>query len=190
MKNIISAIIVIVCIIVGGIGGNFLKNGAGAPSGTADHTSVPKEKSHAAEKTEEHGSQPAEKKDSHSSKDSHADTDSHGNPTAGAVDYFKFTREFVVPVMRESRVESLVILNINLEVDSRVSSKLFAMEPKIRDNIMTTLIELSNDGSTLEAIANLENYESIRATVLMNLQRIVPEGIRNVLIVDMAKQQL
>lgn len=184
MKNIISAIIVIVCIIVGGIGGNFLKNGAGATSGTADHTSVPKEKSHAAEKTEEHGSQPAEKKDSHSSKDS------HGNPTAGAVDYFKFTREFVVPVMRESRVESLVILNINLEVDSRVSSKLFAMEPKIRDNIMTTLIELSNDGSTLEAIANLENYESIRATVLMNLQRIVPEGIRNVLIVDMAKQQL
>lgn len=178
MKNIISAIIVIVCIIVGGIGGNFLKNGAGAPSGTADHTSVPKEKSHAAEKTKEHGSEPAETKDS------------HGNPTAGAVDYFKFTREFVVPVMRESRVESLVILNINLEVDSRVSSKLFAMEPKIRDNIMTTLIELSNDGSTLEAIANLENYESIRATVLMNLQRIVPEGIRNVLIVDMAKQQL
>ena len=184
MKNIISAVIVIVCIIVGGIGGNFLKNGAGAPSGTSDHTSAPKDKSHTAEKAGGHGSEPTEKKDSHAAKES------HGSPASGAVDYFKFTREFVIPVMRESRVESLVILNINLEVDSNVTSKLFAMEPKIRDNIMTTLIELSNDGSTLEAIANLENYESIRATVLMNLQKIVPEGIKNVLIVDMAKQQL
>ena len=184
MKNIISAVIVIVCIIVGGIGGNFLKNGAGATSGASDHTSTPKDKSHAAEKAGGHGSEPAEKKDSHAAKDS------HGSPASGSVDYFKFTREFVIPVMRESRVESLVILNINLEVDSNVTSKLFAMEPKIRDNIMTTLIELSNDGSTLEAIASLENYESIRATVLMNLQKIVPEGIKNVLIVDMAKQQL
>lgn len=184
MKNIISAIVVVVCIVVGGIGGNFLKNGAGASSGVSDHASAPKDKSHAAETAGGHGSEPAAKNDSHGAKDS------HDSPTAGAVDYFKFTREFVVPVMRESRVESLVILNINLEVDSRVSSKLFAMEPKIRDNIMTTLIELSNDGSTLEAIANLENYESIRATVLMNLQKIVPEGIKNVLIVDMAKQQL
>jgi hypothetical protein len=184
MKNIMSAIVVVVCIIVGGIGGNFLKNGSGASSGDAAHDTPSKDKSHGAEKKGGHGAEPADKKDSHGAKDS------HGSLATGGVDYFKFSREFVVPVMRESRVESLVILNINLEVDSSVSSKLFAMEPKVRDNIMTTLVELSNDGSTLEAIANLENYESIRATVLLNLQRIVPEGIRNVLIVDMAKQQL
>jgi hypothetical protein len=184
MKNILSAIVVVVCIIVGGIGGNFLKNGAGAPSGASEHTSAPKDKSQAAKKAGGHGSGPAEKKDSHAAKGN------HGSLAPGTVDYFKFTREFVIPVMRESRVESLVILNINLEVDSNVTSKLFAMEPKIRDNIMTTLIELSNDGATLEAIASLENYESIRATVLMNLQKVVPEGIKNVLIVDMAKQQL
>lgn len=184
MKNIISAIVVIVCIIAGGIGGNFLKNGVGASSGASNPASVPKDQSDMSEKSGQNASEQVGKEDSRGAKDS------HGNMAGGSVDYFKFTREFVVPVMRESRVESLVILNINLEVDSRVSSKLFAMEPKIRDNIMTTLIELSNDGKTLEAIANLENYESIRATVLMNLQKIIPEGIRNVLIVDMAKQQL
>ena len=55
---------------------------------------------------------------------------------------------------------------------------------------MTTLIGLSNDGQTLEAISNIDNYESIRASVLMNLQKIIPTGIENVLIVDMAKQEL
>jgi len=188
MKNIIAAIVVVVCIVIGGIGGSFVKNSFGASSGK---TGDAKEKSHGAK--EEKGGHEAEAsaKDSHGKTDSHGKKDSHGAVVSSSgVEYFKFTREFVVPIMRESRVESLVILNINLEVDASEIQKLFAMEPKIRDNIMTTLIELGNDGSTLESIATLENYESIRATVLLNLQKILPNGIRNVLIVDMAKQEL
>jgi flagellar basal body-associated protein FliL len=183
MKNIISAIVVVICIVVGGIGGNFLKTGSGASSEKPKHAEKSEDKSHGAEPAHEkkekggHGSESASK-------------DSHGNVSSSGVEYFKFTREFVVPIMRESKVDSLVILNINLEVDASLAPKLFAMEPKVRDNIMTTLVELSNDGSTLEAIANLENYESIRASVLKNLKVILPDGIRNVLIVDMAKQDL
>jgi hypothetical protein len=97
---------------------------------------------------------------------------------AGGVVYFKFTREFIVPVMHDRKVESLVILNINLEADSSISQKLFSMEPKIRDNIMTTLIELSNDGRTFENITDVESYETIRAMVLMNLQKRCRQGFR------------
>ncbi|WP_340693077.1 flagellar basal body-associated FliL family protein [Hyphomonas sp.] len=182
MKNIIAAVVVVVCIVIGGIGGSFLKSSSVVSSGKAEDA---KEKSHGAK--EEKGGHGAEA----SAKDSHGKKDSHGAVVSSSgVEYFKFTREFVVPIMRESRVESLVILNINLEVDASEIQRLFSMEPKIRDNIMTTLIELSNDGATLDSIATLENYESIRSTVLLNLQKILPDGIRNVLIVDMAKQDL
>jgi len=94
--------------------------------------------------------------------------------------------------MQDSEIESLVILNINLEVDASVSSKLFSQEPKLRDNIMTTLIELSNDDVTLQTIANVESYETIRSMVLKNLKEkeIVGEGILNVLIVDVGKQDV
>ncbi|KDA01828.1 flagellar basal body-associated FliL family protein [Hyphomonas oceanitis] len=188
MKNIIPAIIVILCIVAGGIGGNFLKtSGGGASADAPNHGAKEAKSSHGEEAKSGHGA-PEKKKDSHA-KDSQ-EKDSHGGGASSGVDYFKFTREFVVPVMRDARVDSLVILNINLEVDSSITSKLFSMEPKIRDNIMTTLIGLSNDGETLEAISNIDNYESIRATVLMNLQKIIPTGIENVLIVDMAKQEL
>ena len=64
------------------------------------------------------------------------------------------------------------------------------MEPKIRDNIMTTLIELSNDGQTFDNITDVESYETLRAMILLNLQKVVTSGIQNVLIVDIAQQDL
>jgi flagellar basal body-associated protein FliL len=141
------------------------------------------------EKKDDHAKKP-EKKDSHA-KDSHG-KDSHGGEAASSsgVIYYKFSREFVVPIIRDSRVTSLVIMNLNLEADASISQKLFEMEPKLRDNIMTTLITLSNDGTTLESMTSVENYESIRSMIMMNLQSVMATGIHNVLIVDLAKQEI
>ena len=106
------------------------------------------------------------------------------------VSYYRFSREFVVPIMRDDRISSLVILNLNLEFNSSASQELFSLEPKLRDNIMTTLIKLSSDGSTLDAVTDTGNYETIRSTILRNLQSAISSDIRNVLILDMAKQDL
>jgi flagellar basal body-associated protein FliL len=117
--------------------------------------------------------------------------DSHGKkPSSGNSSYYKFSREFVVPIMRGGQVNSLVILHISLETDSSTSERLFSEEPKLRDNIMTTLIALSNDGRTLEQPTDINNYETIRSMILMNLKDSIDDGIQNVLIVDMAKQNL
>nr|WP_070960310.1 flagellar basal body-associated FliL family protein [Hyphomonas sp. Mor2] len=111
-------------------------------------------------------------------------------PSSGNTAYYKFSREFVVPIMRGGQVNSLIILHISLETDSSTSERLFSEEPKLRDNIMTTLIALSNDGRTLEEPTNINNYETIRSMILMNLKDSIDDGIENVLIVDMAKQNL
>lgn len=117
--------------------------------------------------------------------------DGHGKKaSSGDSSYYKFSREFVVPIMRGGQVTSLVILHISLETDSSTSERLFSEEPKLRDNIMTTLIALSNDGRTLEEPTNINNYETIRSMILMNLKDSIDAGIQNVLIVDMAKQNL
>lgn len=194
MKNIIMAVIAIACIVAGGVGGHFLRTMSGG-SGAEAKTEKPADGDHAkkddghGEKKDDHAKKP-DKKDA-KAKDSHG-KDSHGKEGATTSDviYYKFSREFVVPMIRESRVHSLVILNLNLEADAELSQKLFEMEPKIRDNMMTTLITLSNDGSTFESMTNVENYESIRSMLLMNLKTVMPTGVRNVLIVDFAKQDL
>lgn len=190
MKNIITAIVAIVCIVAGGVGGSFLRSMSSGASEPAAHAEKPAKDDHAAKKDDGHGA----KKDDHAKKpekkDSHG-SDSHGDSSASAdVYYFKFTREFVVPIIRNGRVHSLVILNLNLETDGSVASDLQGMEPKLRDNIMTSLITLSNDGTTFESVTSVENYELIRSTVLKNLQSVLSSGINNVLIVDMAKQDV
>lgn len=193
MKNIITAIIAIACIVAGGVGGHFLRSMG---------SSAPKAEKHGEEKSEDgHG----EKKDDHAKPEKKADKkeakadghgksgdDGHGSEAgaSGGVIYFKFSREFVVPVVSQGRVTSLVILNLNLEADADMSQKLFEMEPKLRDNIMTTLITISNDGKTFESMTDLENYESIRSMVMMNLKSVMATGVHNVLIVDLAKQDL
>jgi flagellar protein FliL len=189
MKNIIAAVVVIVAILIGGVGASFLRAMSGGSASADKHAekSADGGDSDAGAKKDDHGKKSA-KKDSHGKESKGG----HGKEDGGSTDvvYYKFSREFIVPIVRGGRVTSLVILNLNLEADASIEQQLFEMEPKIRDNIMTTLIGLSNDGTTFESMTNVENYESIRSMVLMNLQSVIATGINNVLIVDLAKQEV
>ena len=174
MKLIITSLVAIIFIAAGSFAGIVLKTPSNASaSATDDHGD-----DHGGDHGDDHGKK---KKDSHG--------DDHGK-SSGDSAYYKFSREFVVPIMRGGQVKSLVILHISLETDSATTEKLFSEEPKLRDNIMTTLIGLSNDGRTLERPTEVSNYETIRAMVLMNLKDAISDKIQNVLIVDVAKQDL
>lgn len=190
MKHIITAIIAVVCIVAGGVGGHFLKSSGGpAEAATAKAEAGQDDDGHGAK--DDHAKK-AEKDKAKPKEDKHAKSGGHGKDSAGSggVAYYKFSREFVVPLIENGRVSSLVILNINLEIDASASGQMFSMEPALRDNIMTTLISLANDGRTFQTLSNIESYESMRAMVLMNLRKLVPNGIRNVLILDMARQDI
>jgi flagellar protein FliL len=198
MKQFLAPIIVVVGILAGGAGGFFLKNmGAdksGAPVSEADgHAAKEKDdgKSGKDGKSDGHGSK--DKKEKGQKKDDKAhggSKDSHSAGGENEISYFKFSREFIVPIMSGNRVSELVILNISLETDESISQTLFSQEPKLRDNIMTTLIALSNDGVTFESMTAVDNYETLRSTILMNLDSVVADGIENVLILDLAKQEI
>lgn len=178
MKLIITSVVAVIFIAVGSFAGVMLKTPSSASATVSDDH---EEDSHGDAK-------------SHAKKDDHGDhkkDDKHGKSSgSGETAYFKFSREFVVPIMRDDQVKSLVILHVTLETDESTADDLFSEEPKLRDNIMTTLIGLSNDGRTLEEPTNINNYETIRAMMLMNLRDSISDGIQNVLIVDMAKQNL
>ncbi len=174
MKLIITSLVAIIFIAAGSFAGVVLKSPSSAAASASDD--------HGDGHGDDHGGDHGKKK-----KDSHGDD--HGK-SSGDSAYYKFSREFVVPIMRGGQVKSLVILHISLEADSSTTEKLFSEEPKLRDNIMTTLIGLSNDGRTLERPTEVSNYETIRAMVLMNLQDAISDKIKNVLIVDVAKQDL
>ncbi len=182
MKLILTSVVAIIFIALGSFAGVMLKTPSSAAAGVEK-----------VEAKDDHGDDKEKKrKDDHGDKKKDAKKgDKYAKSGgSGSTEYYKFSREFVVPVMRNDQVKSLVIIHINLEADSSTVDDLFSEEPKLRDNIMTTLIGLSNDGRTLEEPTQIDNYEMIRSMVLMNLKESVTDGIKNVLIVDMAKQDL
>lgn len=193
MKTIITAAIAIICIVAGAAGGHFLKTGGGGGSAEAAVANVSTSASDDDHGDASHDDGHAVAEDSHDSGGGHSNGGhggSYGSGSSDGANYFRFSREFVIPLMRNERVASLVILNISLETDASVAEELFSKEPKLRDNIMTTLVHLSNDGSTLSALTSVDNYEKVRAMILTNLENVVPHGIQNVLILDAAKQDL
>lgn len=183
MKLIVTSLVAIIFVAAGSFAAVVLKT----PSEVSvSQASADDDEHHGDDHGADHG-------DDHGKNAKKADThdDGHGKKAAaGSSSYYKFSREFVVPIMRGGHVNSLVILHISLETDNSTSERLFSEEPKLRDNIMTTLIALSNDGRTLEEPTNINNYETIRSMILMNLRDSIDTGIQNVLIVDMAKQNL
>lgn len=191
MKNIITALVAVICVVIGGVVGHMLRGGGGATASAAEVSA----KEHGSEKSEEdgHGApKEKEKKDAHGG-DKKAGKDGHGggSSASGGSTYFRFSREFVVPIIQNERVASLVILNINIEADAAASDKLFSQEPVLRDVVMTTLIEISGDGRTFQSMTSIENYETVRSLILGNLQKKFPDmGIKNILILDIARQDL
>lgn len=179
MKQIIPAIIAAIFVVLGAGGALFMK-GAFSSGGEAAASSD----GHGAEASG-HGEAKAS---GHGGGGAHGAKSSAG--TSGDVEYFKFSREFIVPLTRGERVDALVIINLNLEIDKSISGQIYGMEPKLRDNIMSTLIRLSNEGVALADLTNPENYETIRSMILGNLRELVPNGLENVLILDMAKQHI
>lgn len=191
MKNIITALVAVICVVIGGVVGHMLRGGGGATASAAEASA----KEHGDEKSKEdgHGApKEKEKKDDHGG-EKKAGKDGHGGAgsASGESTYFRFSREFVVPIIQNERVASLVILNINIEADAAASDKLFSQEPVLRDVVMTTLIEISGDGRTFQSMTSIENYETVRSLILGNLQKKFPDmGIKNILILDIARQDL
>lgn len=176
-------------------GGAFLgysiKGGGGAPS----HESS---ESHEAEaEKNDHGKKDDEKKkkDKREKKSKKKKDDGHGGghgDSAGAENagYLKFGRQFVVPVIARDNVDALVILDINLELDPSAAESAYSREPKVRDALLKSLLQLSNEGAFGERLLNEENLDDIRARLLASAKTVLDDDVVGVLILNVARQDV
>jgi len=90
--------------------------------------------------------------------------------------------------MKGKEIEALVIMNLNFELESDAPENLYSFEPKLRDAIVRELLTLSDRGIFGEDMTTPKNYETLRSTLLEAGQRVVQDGIKDVLILDIARQ--
>lgn len=194
MKYVAYAVLAL-AVFAGASGGAILKGALTAPPG--DHGA---EKAAPAAKAEKKGAHAAAKsghddkaKGGHDDKAKKAKDDhgGHGDGKNSAEgNYLKFGRQFVAPVIGDAGVRSLLVFDISIETRPGMVEKLYPMEPKLRDALLSTLLSLSNRGAFDRQLLDAANLETIRRELLVAARSVIGEDAREVLILNMARQDV
>lgn len=187
MIKIIAIAIQALAVAGGAFVGVSLSSGSGKSSSAASENG-------ADDQGDDHGKEEKSKPKAKDKKKKSKKDDKHGGghekdggETTG---FMKFSRQFVVPVVSRDNVSALVIIDINLELDPSATENAYSREPKLRDAILKTLLQLSNEGAFGKGILEEENLTDVRARLLGSAQTILNDDVIDVLILNVARQDI
>jgi flagellar FliL protein len=103
-------------------------------------------------------------------------------------EYVKLSNQFVIPVLEQGQVASMVILALTLEVTHGSSEATYTREPKLRDAFLQVLFDHANSGGFKGAFTDGSNLVLLRKALLESAQSAVGDNVTDVLISDIARQ--
>lgn len=187
MMKIVSILLQVLFVSAGALGGLWLKSGsAGGEASGAEHENADahaEPTAHAA--ADDHGDDKKDKKKK-KKKDDHGG--GHDEESGGDAGYMKFSRQFIVPVIRRDNSNALLVIDLNLEMSPDATERAYSREPKIRDALLSALLALSNEGAFENNLLADENVTQIRARLLEAAKEVQGEDVLDVLILSMARQ--
>jgi hypothetical protein len=104
------------------------------------------------------------------------------------VEFVKLNNQFVVPVVEDNRVASLVVLSISLETAPENTEMIYAREPKIRDEFLRVLFDHAYTGGFSGAFTASPSLDSLVAQLLTVAKKITKNSVSDVLITDILRQ--
>lgn len=105
-------------------------------------------------------------------------------------DFVRLNNQFVVPVVREDRVRSLVVLSLTLEVPAGMTAATYDMEPRLRDEFLRVMFDHANMGGFDGAFTQAGNLDLLRTALQIAADQVLTHGARDVLITDIARQDM
>lgn len=120
--------------------------------------------------------------------DAHA-ADSEGH-VEGAPEYVKMNNQFVIPVVKHGRVASMVVLSLSLEVAPGNTEAVYQREPKLRDSFLQVLFDHANIGGFSGSFTDGSNLVVLRNTLKEAAALVMGGVVTNVLITDIARQDV
>lgn len=107
---------------------------------------------------------------------------------AAETEYVKLNNQFVIPVVLDERIEALVVVSLSLETTLGIRETVYAREPKLRDAFLRVLFDHANMGGFSGAFTQAERLDPLRAALREVARQELGADVRDVLIVDIARQ--
>ncbi|OSP54752.1 flagellar basal body-associated FliL family protein [Pseudoruegeria sp. SK021] len=112
------------------------------------------------------------------------------NGTDPATEFVKFSNQFVIPVMGPTKVKSMVVLSLSVEVDKGAKDAVYEREPKIRDAFLRVLFDHANAGGFDGNFTSSVDLDILRAALREAAVGASRTSVRDVLIVDLVRQDV
>lgn len=103
-------------------------------------------------------------------------------------EYAKMNNQFVVPVLEDGRVVSMVILSLSIEIPPGGAEDVYAREPKLRDSFLQVLFDHANAGGFRGSFTDGSNMILLRRALLESARVVLGQTARDVLITDIVRQ--
>ena len=107
-----------------------------------------------------------------------------GEPPA----FIDLERKFVVPLVRDNRVRSLLVTDLRLEVRASGESRALALKPKIRDAFLDTLYAMAVAGAFDGDLYSNNVQDEMRARLLTAAREVLQDDASAVLIAELLRQ--
>ena len=153
MKKLLPVILTLIGIGAGGAAGLFLKPASEPDDEHAEATSGDEAHEDA---SDPHETASSDDDNGHGTSRSHdAGADDHATPAktsgghgeeTGGEDFVKLNKQFVVPVVAEDRIKSMVVLSITIATERGNSETIYHYEPRLRNEILKVLFRHANSG--------------------------------------------
>ncbi len=105
-----------------------------------------------------------------------------------APEYVKLANQFIVPVMVKGKVGAMVILSLSLEVAAGTTEEVYKIEPKLRDQFLQVMFDHANSGGFSGSYTDGANLLLLRKALLESAKSVLKDGVSDVLIVDIVRQ--
>lgn len=102
--------------------------------------------------------------------------------------YVKLNNQFIVPIVVNGKVASLVILTLSLEVKAGTSAEVYAAEPKLRDAFLQVLFDHANAGGFNGNFTEGTKMQVLRSALLEMAKTVMGDTVSDVLINDITRQ--
>ena len=102
--------------------------------------------------------------------------------------YFKFSRQFVAPVIGDGGPEAMIVLDVVLELSPNSADSHYSIEPKLRDAVLRALLSQSGKGELKGMLSDPSSLEATRQAIFANVRDIIGDNARSVLLLDVAYQ--
>lgn len=110
-------------------------------------------------------------------------------PEVPGGEFVRLDNQFVVPVVTGSRVSAMVVLSLGIEVAPGGAERIRGVEPKLRDAFLQVLFDHANAGGFNGAFTAASSMNALRSALLEAAGGILGPLARDVLIVELIRQE-